>query len=110
MLGQDLTRCQFNCNVATNAAVCSHCQNGNKESKQGAVLSTRNVKVMSRMCDMTNMLLIGEVKGPRPPGCRRSSFDDVALSDCQKRRTSRLYRDEQDRLLWIDKTCPAHYV
>ena len=72
--------------------------------------STRNVKVMSRMCDMTNMLLIGEVKGPCPPGCRRSSFDDVALSDCQKRRMRRLYRDAQDRLLWIDKTCPAHYV
>jgi len=52
-------------------------------------------------------LLFGQVKGVRPPGCPRSSFNDVALHDCQTRRIGRPYRDAQDRLLWKDKTCPA---
>ena len=34
--------------------------------------------------------------------------NDVALHDCQTRRIGRPYRDAQDRLLWKDKTCPAH--
>ena len=53
-------------------------------------------------------LLFGQVKGLRPPGRPRSSFNDVALQDCQARWISRPYRDAQDRLLWKDKTCPAH--
>ena len=52
-------------------------------------------------------LLFGEVKGLRPPGRPRSSFNDVALRDCQNCRISRPYRDAQDRLLWRDKTRPA---
>ena len=52
-------------------------------------------------------LLFGEVKGLRPPGRPRPSFNDVALRDCQNCRISRPYRDAQDRLLWRDKTCPA---
>jgi len=52
-------------------------------------------------------LLFGEVKGLRPPGRPTSSFNDVALRDCQNCRFSRPYRDAQDRLLWRDKTCPA---
>ena len=52
-------------------------------------------------------LLFGQVKGLRPPGRPRSSFNDVALQDCQARGISRPYRDAQDRLLWKDKTCPA---
>jgi len=52
-------------------------------------------------------LLFGEVKELRPPGRPRSSFNDVALRDCQDCRISRPYRDAQDRLLWRDKTCPA---
>ncbi len=48
-----------------------------------------------------------EVKGLRPPGRPRSSFNDVALRDCQNCRIGRPYRDAQDRLLWKDKTCPA---
>ena len=52
-------------------------------------------------------LLFGQVKGRRPPGRPRSSFNDVALQDCQARGVSRPYRDAQDRLLWKDKTCPA---
>ena len=35
-------------------------------------------------------------------------FNDVSLHDCQNCCTSRHYRDAQDRLLWRDKTCPAH--
>ncbi len=37
----------------------------------------------------------------------RSSFNDVALRDCENCRIKRPYRDAQDRLLWRDKTCPA---
>ena len=52
-------------------------------------------------------LLFGQVKRLCPPGRPRSSFNDVALHDCQTRRISRPYRDAQDRLLWKDKSCPA---
>ncbi len=52
-------------------------------------------------------LLFGEVKGLLPPGRPRSTFSDVALCNCQNGRTSRPYRDAQDRLLWRDKPCPA---
>jgi len=31
-----------------------------------------------------------------------------ALRDCQTCWIGRPYRDAQDRLLWRDKTCPAH--
>ncbi len=53
-------------------------------------------------------LLFGQIKGLRPPGRPRSSFNDVALHDCQTCWISRPYRDAQDRLLWKDKTCLAH--
>ena len=52
--------------------------------------------------------MFGRVKGPRSPGRPRSSFNDVALRDCQHRRVGRPYRDAQDRQLWRDKTCPVH--
>ncbi len=39
--------------------------------------------------------LFGEVKGRRPPGRPRSSFNDVALRDSQNCRISRPYRDAQ---------------
>ncbi len=53
-------------------------------------------------------LLFGEVKGLRPPGRPRTSFNDVVLRDCQICHIDRLYRDAQNRLHWRDKTCPAH--
>ncbi len=52
-------------------------------------------------------LLLGENKGFRLPGRPRSSFNDVALRDCQNCYIGRPFRDAQDRLLWRDKTCPA---
>ncbi len=51
--------------------------------------------------------LFGEVKGACPPGCPRSSFNDVALRDCQNCQIGRPSRNAQDRLLWRDKTCLA---
>ena len=62
-----------------------------------------------RMLDdrLPKKLLFGQVKGRRPPGGPRSSFNDVALRDCQNCRINRPYRDAQNRLLWRDKTCPA---
>ena len=56
---------------------------------------------------LSKKLLLGEVSGLRPPGRPRSRFNDVTLHDCQYCRISRPYRDAQDRLLWIAKTCPA---
>ncbi len=52
-------------------------------------------------------LLFGQVKGLRPPGRPRSSFNGVALQDCQTRGINGPYRDAQDRLRWKDKICPA---
>ena len=56
---------------------------------------------------MPKKLLFGKVKGPRPPGRPRSSFNDVALCDCQNCQIVRPYKDAQDRQLWRDKSCPA---
>ena len=53
-------------------------------------------------------LLFGQVKGHRPPGCSRSSFNDVAVRDCQLRRITKPYKDAQNRMIWRDKTCLAH--
>ncbi len=50
-------------------------------------------------------LLFGEVQGLCPPGCFRSSLNDVVVYDCQSCSPSRAYRDAQDKLLWGDKTC-----
>ena len=52
-------------------------------------------------------LLFGRVKGGRPPGCPRSSFNDVAVRDCQLRRIPKPYKDAQNRLLGRVKTCLA---
>ena len=49
-------------------------------------------------------LLFGQVMGCRPPGCPRSSFNDVAVRDCQLRCMTKPYKDAQIRLLWRDKT------
>ncbi len=49
-------------------------------------------------------LLFGEVKGICSPGST-SSFNDVALRDCQNWRISRPYRDAQDRLQRQDLSC-----
>ena len=51
-------------------------------------------------------LLFGQVKGTRPSGRPRLSYNDVA-SDCHECRITRPYKDAQNRLLWRDKTCPA---
>ena len=53
---------------------------------------------------MLKKLLFGRVSSPGRP---RSSFNDVALCDCQDCQIGRPYRDAQDRQLWRDKTCPA---
>ena len=42
-------------------------------------------------------ILFGQVKGRRPPGCPRSSFNDVAVRDCQLRRITKPYKDAQNR-------------
>ena len=45
-------------------------------------------------------LLFGQVKGRCLPSCPRSSFDDVAVHDCQLRHIPEPYKDAQNRLLW----------
>ncbi len=54
---------------------------------------------------LVSMMLLCKIA--KPVGRPRSTFNDVALQDCQARGITRPYRDAQDRLLWKDKTCPA---
>ena len=52
-------------------------------------------------------LLFGQVKARCPLSCPRSSFNVLAVRDCQLRRMTKPYKDAQNRLLWRDKTCLA---
>jgi len=90
-----------------NVVILNRCNTLSVESQQG-----KRLRWLGHVFRMPNdrlpkKLLFGEVKVLRPPGRPRSSFNDVALRDCQNCRISRAYRDTQDRLLWRDKTCPA---
>lgn len=53
-------------------------------------------------------LLFGQVKGGRPPGCPRSSFNDVAVHELS---IAISYKDAHNRLLWRNQTCTylAHH-
>ena len=73
----------------------------------GALTQICQIQVMHVPYRLPKKLLFGEVKGLRPPGRPRSSFNDVALCDCQNCLIGRPYRDAQDGLLWRDKTCLA---
>ena len=91
-----------------NVVILNRCNTLSVESQ----LQGKRLRWLGHVLRMPNdrlpkKLLFGEVKGLRPPGRSRSSFNDDALRDCQNCRISRPYRDAQDRLLWRDKTCPA---
>jgi len=91
-----------------NVVILNRCNTLSVESQ----LQGKRLRWLGHVCRMLNdrlpkKLLFGEVKGLRPPGRPRSSFNDVALRDCQHCRISRPYRDAQDRLLWRDKACSA---
>ena len=95
-------------NQVLNVVILNRCNTLSVESQ----LQGKRLRWLGHVFRMPNnrlpkKLLFGEVKGLRPPGRPRSSFNDVALRDCQNCRVSRPYRDAQDRLLWRDKTCPA---
>ena len=45
-------------------------------------------------------LLFGQVTGHRPPGCPRSSFNDVAVPESQLCCMPKPYKDAQNRMLW----------
>ncbi len=95
-------------NHVPNVDILDRCNTPSVESQ----LQGKRLRWLGHVFRMPNerlpkKLLFGRVKGPRPPGCPRSSFNDVALSDCQICRIGRPYRDAQDRQLWRDKTCPA---
>ena len=90
--------CQQHNGLATTSATESHL---NANHRQGHLFRMPNDRLPKK-------LLFGEVKGLRPPGRSRSSFNDDALRDCQNCQIGRPYRDAQDRLLWKDKTCPTH--
>ena len=47
-------------------------------------------------------------KGLCPPGCTSSSLNDVAVRDCQLRRTSKTYKDAQNR--WEGQDLPRTYL
>jgi len=95
-------------NHVPNVVILNKCNTLSVESQ----LQGKRLRWLGHVFRMPNdrlpkKLLFGEVKVLRPPGRPRSSFNDVALHDCQNCRISRPYRDAQDRLLWRDKTCPA---
>ena len=52
-------------------------------------------------------LLFDQVKGSRPSGRARLSFNDVAPSDCHACRITRPSKGAQIKPLWQDKTCPV---
>ena len=54
---------------------------------------------------MPKKLLFGQVKGRRPPGYPRSSFNDDPVRDCQLRCIIKSYKDAHDRLLCRENTC-----
>ena len=95
-------------NHVPNVVILNRCNTLSVESQ----LQGKRLRWLGHVFQMPNdrlpkKLLFGEVKGLCPPGRPTSSFNDVALHDCQNCRISRPYRDAQDRLLWRDKTCPA---
>ena len=45
-------------------------------------------------------LLFGQVKGTRPSGRPKLSYNDVASSDCHECRITWPYKDAHNRLLW----------
>ena len=97
------------CDHVPNVVILNRCNTLSVEPQ----LQGKRVRLLGRVFRMPNdrlpkKLLFGDVKGLRPPGSPRSSFNDVTSRDCQNCRISRPYRDEQDRLLWRDKTCLAH--
>ena len=91
-----------------NVVILNRCNTLSVESQ----LQGKRLRWLGHVFKMPNdrlpkKLLFGEVKGLRPPGRPRSSFNGVALRDCPNCRISRPYSDAQDRLLWRDKTCFA---
>ena len=87
-------------NHVPNVAMLNRCNAFCVESQ----LQGKRLRWLGHVFKMPNnilpkQLLFAEVKGLRSPGCPRSSFNDVALRECQNCRISRPHRDAQDRLL-----------
>ena len=61
----------------------------------------------AQICYATACYTLARVTGLRPPGCPKSSVNDVALRDCQNCHINRPCTNAQDRLLGRDKSCPA---
>ncbi len=80
-----------------------------RQAKQLQVIRLAGSQVDSSCESEWTYLTWGQIRRPQITNLTgsRSSFNDVALRDCQNCRTRRHYRDAQDRLLWRDKTCPA---
>ncbi len=92
-----------------NVVVLTRCNTLSVESQ----LQGKRLKWLGHVFRMPNdrlpkKLLFGEVTGLRHLPDLGLVSNDVVLHDCQHCRVSRPYRDAQDRLLWRDKTCPAH--
>ena len=62
------------------------------------------------MIDCPRLLLFGQVKGRRPPGCPSSTFNVVAVRDCQPGCMNKSYKDAQNRLLWRGQELPRTYL
>ena len=71
------------------------------------ILAEPDIQVIDILDRTSYLCMFRQVKGRHPPGCPRSSFNDVAVRDCQLHRITEPYKDAQNRLLWRDKTCLA---
>ena len=61
-----------------------HLLNGVSAAKQTAQVARHKFRMPDDR--LPEKLLFGQVKGRRPPDCPRSSFNDVAVRDCQLHR------------------------
>ena len=59
------------------------------------------------MIDSLSSFCLVKSRVAAPPAAR-SSFNDVAVRDCQLRHIPKPYKDAQNRLVWRDKACLTH--
>ena len=91
-----------------NVDILTRCNTFSVESQ----LQSKRIRWLGHMFRMPDdrlpkKLLFGQVKGRRPLGGPRPSFNEVAVHDCQLHCITKPHKDAQNRLLWRDKTCHA---
>ena len=78
-----------------NVDILNSCNTSSVESQ----LQSKRLRWLGRTFRMPKKLLFGQVKGTRPSGRPRLSYNDVASSDCHECCITRPYKDAQNTLL-----------